>query len=351
MPRTTARFQEFDRLRRRLVGTLATMLILIIVGVVGYSLIGGAGHGLVDAVYMTVITLTTVGFSEVIDLGANPGGRIFTILLLLVGMGIFAYAIPMLAAFVIEGHVLHIFARRRMQKSIDEMNGHHVVCGDSGASWFVAEELRKTGRSVVIVLPDETALAEVESRLGDVPYVLGDPTEDEVLQGAAVERAAGVVAAMRGDKDNILVVFTARRLAPGARIIAAVENPAQEPKLKQAGANAVVSPYRIGGLRMASELVRPTVVSFLDTMLRDRTEGLRVEEVAIPGASHCVGAKVADLKAHEIAGAVLLAIRRPGESTFVFDPSPSFELEAGMVLVVMVDAEGRARLERHVGIG
>jgi voltage-gated potassium channel len=348
VPRTTARFQEFDRLRRHLAWALGMMLILILVGVVGYSLLGGPGHDLVDAVYMTVITLTTVGFSEVIDLGASPGGRIFTIVLLLVGMGIFAYAVPMLAAFVIEGHVLHIFARRRMQKSIDAMNGHHVVCGDSGASWFVTEELRKTGRPVVMVLPDAETLAEAQNRLGDVPYVLGDPTEDDVLRAAAVGRAAGVVAAMHGDKDNILVVFTARRLAPQARIVAAVENPGQEPKLKQAGANAVVSPYRIGGLRIASELVRPTVVSFLDTMLRDRTEGLRVEEVTIPKDSHCVGSTVSELQVHELAGAVLLAIRRPGESAFVFDPAPSFELEAGMVLVVMVDAEGRSRLERHV---
>ncbi len=344
----SARLEEFERLRKRLTWALAAMLVLTLIGVVGYAVIGGGHTSLIDSVYMTVITLTTVGYGEVVDLQGSPGGRVFTIGLILFGIGIFTYTVPMLAAFLIEGHFLHIFARRRMEKTINRMNGHHVVCGDAGAAWFVTRELLGTDRDVVMVVPTEVALGTARARLKDIPCVLGDPSEDEVLLEAGIDRAAGVVACMESDKDNILVVFTARRLAPGARIIAALTDPSHEGKLRQAGADGVVSPDRIGGLRMASELVRPAVVSFLDTMLRDKARGLRVEEVVVREGSSWIGRPVKSLKIHENAGAVLLAVRRAGEEPFQFDPDPELVLDAGMALVVMVDADGRRRLEAQI---
>lgn len=339
---------EFRRLKRRLSLALLALVAVTGVGIVGFAWIGRGEHGLVDAIYMTVITLTTVGFGEIIDMSAHPQGRLFTVLLLLVGMGIVAYTVPMLAAFVIEGQLHHIFSRRRMQKTIAQVDHHYLVCGDTAAAWYVAEELLRTGRAVVLVTPSEEALEDAAARLGDPPRLAGDPTDDAVLLEAGIARAAGIVLCMESDKDNVLGALTARRLAPRARIIASTERAATEPKLRAAGADAVVSPSRIGGLRIASELVRPKVVSFLDQMLREPGGSLRVEELTVPGDGRPTVDTVRALAVDELSNALLLAVRHAGREGFEFKPEPDTRLEPGMTLVVMTDAEGRARLERRL---
>ena len=327
---------------------MLALLAVMVVGVVGFSAIGGPEHGLIDAIYMTTITLTTVGFGEIIDMSANPAGRLFTVGLLLVGMGIVAYALSQVTAFVVEGELLHIFERRRMQRTLGRLSGHYVVCGDTPAAWYVAEELMRTGRQVAIVAATEEVLAEADERLGQPPGIAGDPDDDGVLQEAGIERAAGVVFCSHNDKDNVLGVLTARRLAPAARIIAATERPETESKLLSAGADAVVSPSRIGGLRMASELVRPGVVSFLDQMLRSERSSLRVEEVTVPSGAAAVGKPLGFLEVDTLPGVLLIAVRRGAGGDFEFKPSPEVRVEAGMTLVVMADAKARVRLEELV---
>ena len=338
---------EFYRLRRRLRLALGALALVTTVGVLGFVLIGSGQHDVIDAIYMTVITLTTVGFGEIIDMSNNPAGRIFTVLLLLVGMGIVAYTVPMVAAFFIEGQLHNHFARRRMQRTIAEMGGHYVVSGDTAASWYVAEELLRTQRSVVIVAPTDAALEDAQHRLGEFPGIVGDPTSDATLTEAAAERAAGFVFSMANDKDNVLGVLTARRLAPKARIIAATEHADTEAKLNTVGADVVVSPSRIGGLRMASALVRPNVVTFLDRMLREKGGNLRVEEVTIPDDADVTDRTLASLKVDEVAGAMLLAVRHPDTGEFEFKPAPTTPLAPAMTLVVMADVEGLERLKKR----
>ena len=345
--RRAAHDAEFDRLRWRLRLAVGALVLVTGVGVLGFVLLGHGEHGLIDAIYMTIITLTTVGFGEIIDLSNHPMGRVFTIALLLVGMGIVAYTVPMLAAFVIEGQLHHIFRRRRMQKTIAQLSGHYIVCGDVATTWHVAEELVRTGREVVVVAPTEESLEAAYAALGDVPGLAGDQTDDQLLRAAGIERASGIVFAMDEEKDNILGVLTARRLNPTARIIASTERPEAEDKLRVAGADAIVSPSRIGGLRMASELVRPKVVSFLDQMLREKGGSLRVEEVTVPAEGTAAGRSLDWLKVEEVEGAVLLAVRR-ADGGFEFKPSLSTTLEAGMALIVMADAEGRERLQQRI---
>jgi voltage-gated potassium channel len=296
---------------------------------------------------MAVITLTTVGFEEIVDMSRNPLGRMFTVVLLLVGMGIVAYAVPMLAALMIEGQLHNVFARRRMEKKIGEMADHHVVCGDVTAAWYVAEELTRTRRGVVVVVPDDDTLSAVQSRLGDIPAVVGDPSDDQTLVRAGVERSAGVVFAMASAKDNVIGVLTARRLAPNVRIIATTDVPETEVKLRTVGADGVVNPTRIGGLRMASELVRPAVVTFLDTMLRQKGGTLRVEEVTIPQEADLADRTLGSLEIDEIPGALLLAVRLPSTGDFEFKPAADRRLEPGMTIVVMADPEGLERLRKR----
>jgi len=349
-PSSTAHFRseaaEFYRIRRRIRMALGALVLVMMIGVLGFVLIGGAQHGLVDAIYMTVITLTTVGFGEIIDMAGNPTARVFTIALLLVGMGIVAYTVPMVAAFIIEGQLHHIFSRRRMQKSIAELSGHFIVCGDTEASWYVAEELLRTRRAAVVVAPTGEALADARDRLGEFLGLEGDPSNDDTLLAAGIERAAGVVFCMDNEKDNVLGVLTARRLAPSARIVASTEHAGTEVKLRTAGANAIVSPSRIGGLRMASELVRPTVVTFLDRMLRDQEASLRIEEVTVPPETRLEGRRLDSLQFGE-AGAVLLAVRSPETGEFTFNPSADTEIVPNMTLVVMAHADGHERLKKR----
>ncbi|NIM50583.1 MAG: potassium channel protein [Gemmatimonadales bacterium] len=335
---------EFLRLRRRLRLALGALILVIAIGVLGFTLIGGEAYSLVDAIYMTVITLTTVGFGEIIDMSNNPAGRVFTALLVLGGMGIVAYTVLMVAAFVIEGQLHNVFTRRRMLKTIADMLDHYIVCGDTAASWYVAEELIRTRRRAVILAPTETALSEAQHRLGEFAGLTGDPSDDDVLLSAGIERAAGLVFCMDNDKDNVLGVLTARRLAPSARIIAATEQPETEGKLRTVGADAVVSPSRIGGLRMASELVRPTVVTFLDRMLREERGALRIEEVTVPEEANVADRTLESLRA-DAAGALLLAVRHPESDEFEFKPPSETPLKPGMTLVVMADPEGHDRLK------
>jgi voltage-gated potassium channel len=211
-----------------------------------------------------------------------------------------------------------------------------------------------TRRDVVIVAPTEAALEAAEEWIGDAPRVIGDPSDDDVLKEAGIERAAGIVFCMNSDKDNVIGVLTARRLAPRARIIAATEQPESEAKLRTVGADAVVSPTRIGGLRIASELIRPTVVSFLDRMLRAKDSTLRIEEVTVPKEANIEGQTIGSLRADDVAGAVLLAVRHPDTGEYIFKPPPDTPLHHGTTLVVMADADGhellKGRFKRATGV-
>lgn len=341
---------EFRRLRRNLRLALVALGIAVVVGFVGFAIIGQGRYGVVDVIYMTVITLTTVGFGEVIDLSGHPGARLFTAALIVGGIGVAAYTITMLTAFLVEGQLQHIFARRRMEKAIERMEDHYVVCGDTAACWHVVDELCQTNREAVVVVPDEASWEGLRDRLGDTPAFVGDPTDDDVLLNARLHDACGVVFCMRNDKDNLLGVFTARRLVPDVRIVAAAETVENRAKLEAAGADAVINPGQIGGLRMASELVRPTVVTFLDQMLRVGGGSLRVEEAAVPGGADLgdPAPTLADVRFETIPGTMLMAIRRPGPAGFVFDPDLATPLEPGMTLVVMTDADGRVGVAERI---
>lgn len=335
---------EFERMRKRLAYGLLALLLLTLVGTLGYYWIGWPEHGWVDAFYMTIITLTTVGYGEVIDLTGRDGARIFTAALLVGGMGIVAYSVPLLAAFLVEGHLHNVFRRRRMQKLIDDMSDHFIVCGSTPSAWHVVEELVRTQREVVVAAPSSEDLEALAAHFESLVIIEGDPSDDDILGEAGIERAAGLVACLESDKDNVIVSLTARRLSPRLRIIAATELPKNEAKMRAAGANGVVSPYRIGGLRIASELVRPTVVSFLDKMLRDKRVSLRVEEVRVP-TDGPTGRTLESLDVAGTTGALVLAVLPAGETRFEFNPPPERQVEPGMTLVVMTTAEGRAKLE------
>jgi voltage-gated potassium channel len=317
--------------------------VVFVVGTIGYMLIGGAEHSLLDAVYMTVITLTTVGYEEAIAVGSRPVAQVFTMVLLLTGVGTFLYFFSSLTAFVVEGTIDHMFWRRRMSRHIDRLRDHFVVCGAGKTGEYVIRELIATNRDFVLIDMSEERVRDLHQELGvEFAAVVGDATEDAVLAAAGVERARGLIACTEGDKDNILTTFTARSINHRVRIVARCTDVAIEAKLARAGANAVVSPDRIGGLRLISEMVRPAAASFLDVMLRDSEGRWRVEEVRVEEGSDLDGAAVGALR--KTRDLMVLAVAADG--SWRYNPEDDFSLRSGMEVVFMCGPDAREALEK-----
>ena len=272
--------RDMLELRNRLLSAMALIIFVTLVGIVGFLIID-PDAGFIRAFFMTAITLTTVGYGEEIAIDTD-GAYVFTAVLILLGMGATLYFVSTGTAFLLEGQLGHVFRRRRMKRDLDDLNGHFIVCGSGLSAFYAAEELAKVKRDVVLVADGDQAAAEASFALPDVLVVAGDPTDDHVLETAGIERAAGLIACSESDNENVVITLTARQLNPRARVVSKLQEVEHEHKLRKVGANAVVSPPHIGGLRLASELIRPTVVNFLDTMLRDEDRNLRIDEVIIP---------------------------------------------------------------------
>jgi voltage-gated potassium channel len=342
--------QVLVEIRRRLFTAGGAVLVLFAVGVTGYMLIDTGQHRLLDSLYMTVITLTTVGYAEIIPLDAHPWGRVFTMVLLLFGMGILVYFASAVTAFLVEGQLGQVFWRKRMRQAIAALREHYIVCGAGTVAGHVLEELIRVQRPVVAIVPPGATPPSLGAGTA-LLYLEGDPADEDVLREAGVDRARGLVPALDSDRDNVLVTLTARQIKSDLRIVAMLVDHRHEAKLRRAGADAVVSPYRIGGLRMASELIRPVAVTFLDQMLRDRDKNLRVDEVRICGDSPAVGKRIGDLKIDEQPGLLLLALVAPDGQRYEYKPDAGARIEAGSTLVVMGSPEAAAHLRERFGGG
>lgn len=316
---------------------------VLVVGTVGYRLVSGETASWLDSLYMTVITVLTIGYGEVVDMTHNPAGRVFTMAIAFCGIAVVGYALSSVTAFAVGGELRNEWRRWRMQKKLQSLMGHYIVCGWSAVAGHIVEELRATGRTAVVV--SLKAPSQVSSDNDAICFLEGDPCDEDVLREAGIEHAAGIFAAEENDPVNIVISMTARQLNPALRIVAMAADAKNEPKLRKAGADAVVSALKIGGLRMASEMVRPTAVSFLDIMLRDREQGLRIEEVAVgrKGAGRALG----DFRSAEWADMLVVALRDGAE--WSFNPSPSTVLRTGQRLVIMGNPKSRQRLQEVVG--
>lgn len=330
------------QLRHRLALGAAFFVGLILIGASGYRILEGETSWL-TAIYMTVITLTTVGFGEFVD--PTPAVRIWTLVILLIGAGTAAYFFTIATAFVVEGSLGHAVWRRRMNKKIAGYTSHYIICGQDETATYAANELSSIRLPVVLVVDRQETAQEIHRDLPDIPMVVGDATTDAVLQAAGVDRCAGLIACSENTKDNLLITLTARQMNAHARIITRVAAVSAERKARNAGATAVVCPPFTGGMRLVSEMVRPTVVSFLDIMLRDRDKNLRVEEVAVTADVAMVGTPIGDVDFRAISNALLLACKLD-DGKWVYNPPPEMELLPGCTLIVMGSPEDVMALRR-----
>lgn len=317
-------------IRPRLVYALFLIVALTFSGTVGYYIIED-GWTLLDAFYMTIITLTTVGYGEIHEL--SPNGRLFTIILLLFSVTTLGYALSTVAAFIIEGQLNMIIRGRRMDKQISRLTNHVIVCGGGRTGKHVATEFHKTRTPFVIIEQSTDVLTHIHN-IDKIPHLVADATEDETLLDAGIERARGLVAALGDDKDNVFIVLSARALNPGLRIIARCNEEENEEKLRKAGANEIVSPNAIGGLRMASILIRPTVVSFLDEMMQVTGEMLRFEEVCVMDIPGLENHSLAQANIGRRTGLLVAAIKS-SNGLFHFNPGGNTVLKKDDTLVVL----------------
>ena len=333
---------------RRLRVILLLVVAVCILGTVGYKVLGLiAGHRestWMNCLYMTVTTLTTVGYREAVPVD-SPLEKSFTIGFLLVGVGILLYGASTVTALLVEGELTTIFWRKKMEKKAANAQDHTIVCGAGSTGIHTVEELVRTSRTVVVIEKDEQIAKEAE-RIGADCVICGDATEDHVLVQAGIERAYGLVAALPEDKDNLVLTLSARQINPNLRIIARATSLEMKPKLIRAGADVVVSPNEIGGMRMASELVRPQVVSFFDQMLRDHRGNYRMEQVTVTEKADFAGKKLAESKITSRTGLLIVALKRPGEEGFIYNPGGSELVPTGSTLVVIGDVDAMQLLRQ-----
>jgi voltage-gated potassium channel len=314
---------------KKLILAVSLLAAVMAVGTAGYMLI--ESWNFTDALYMTVITLTTVGFGEVNEL--SHSGRIFTILLILSGFGILTYGITSGISFLMEGELGHILRRRRMEKTIQNMKEHYIICTTGEIGEYVTEEFIKTKRPLVVITTDGE-LAEKMTAF-NIPTIIDNPAEDENLMKAGVESAKGLVTVLEDDKYNLFVVLSARGLNPGIKIVAQAIDKSTVVKIKKAGADEVVLTDAIGGMRIASAMLRPTVVSFLDGMLKHSTEQLRIEEAMILGQSTLIGQTLAESHISDKTGLIIIAIKDMKTGEYIYNPGPTYKFNLGDVLIVI----------------
>ena len=327
--------------------SLAIMMSAFGIGIGGYMVLGNGKWSLLDCAYMTVITLTTVGYDEVFEISQYPAARVFTIVLILTGMGTILFFISSLTAFIVEGQLRDILWKRRISKEIGKMENHIIICGLGETGLHVAEEMVATHTPCVMVDTDKERLKAVCDILkAEIPFIVGDASDDNVLMSAGVERAHGVITACTDDKDNLFIIISAKQLNPKLRIVTKAISIRSERKLRRAGANKVVTTNYIGGLRMASEMIRPTVTTFLDRMMRDPEKAMRIDEVSIGKDSPFGGKTLVELDIRRKMDLTVMAIEEKKEKKYLYNPEGGLRLKGGMTLVCLGEEKDIKRLRK-----
>jgi voltage-gated potassium channel len=334
--------------KKRIYLSLTLFFAVFLIGVIGYKIVGGADWTFFDCLYMTAITVSTVGYGEVLDISANPAARAFTIIFILLSLGTIAFAVTSITSFIVEGELKNILGRRRMEKEIAKLVDHYIVCGSDETAQTIIQELVLTQKKFVVVEPLQEKIERLSAK-GNILFVHGDPTEDSILAEAGIERAKGILLSLPNDEANLFVSISARSLNPDIRIVTKGIDVKSHKKMFKAGSDAVVSPSFIGGMRMVSEMIRPAVVTFLDMMLREREEILRFEEILVKEGSSLSEKTIEEAGIEKETGSLLVAIRKAESSKYNFNPSKKTEIHKNDILVLIATPDIVREIEKMAG--
>jgi len=313
---------------RRVAILVLMVALLVTFGVSGYIVV--EHFTFLEALYMTVITLATVGYTEVRPL--DDAGRIFTIVLILAGAGFLTYSLIYFSQVLIDPNLIELYRRRRLKRQLDQLEGHHIVCGYGQMGQVIVEELRSHKIPVVVIDNDDSLV--IRFREKGILHLTADATEEENLIAAGIEKAKGLVAVVNKDTDNVFIVLTARDINKDLLIFARAGSPSTHKRLLKAGANRVVSPFATGAHHIAQNILRPTVTDFLDLALSTEGLELSLEEIVIPDGAELVGKELMHSGIRSQYNLIVVAIKRRA-GTMVYNPSPQEILEAGDILVTI----------------
>ena len=319
---------------------LGLLVAVHIFGTVGYMLLTEGKYSWFDSFYMTFITVATIGFGEIIDMSSNRGARILTVVIGILGAGNLSMLFSIVTVALLETDLNGTLRRRRMEKVIRKLKGHYILCGFGRVGRNIAHELESTNRHFVAIDEDLERLREFKEKNPGMLYLHGDASDDDILLAADIEDAKGVFAITGDDSRNLMIVITAKQLKPTVRVVARCQEVRNTEKMRKAGADAIVSPDFTGGMRIASAMIRPHVVSFLDEMLKSEKH-LRVEEIPIPAGFIPKPISALQLRS---ANYVLLAARERN-GNWQFNPDKDFLLKPGFTLIAMASPVGRQEIE------
>lgn len=318
---------------------LLIFLGLITFGTIGYMIIERLGF--FEALYMTVITISTVGYREVVL--PSRGGEIFTMIIIISGLAAVVYATTSVVELLLEGRLLELMGRRRVLKELQDLSGHYIICGYGRVGRQIAMECKSRGTSIVIIEKD---MAVSENAINDgFITVKGDAAEESVLRQAGIERASGLVTGLSSDADNLFVTMTARMIRPDIFIVGRCNSDDTESKLYRAGADRAISPHNVGGRRMAALLLKPLVCDFLDVVTHGELVELTLEDISVEPGAAVAGRSIRDILVDDLKGIGILGLKRP-KRDFVVNPRSDTVLDAGDILIVSGHTDQIKELKR-----
>ncbi|MCP4622498.1 MAG: potassium channel protein [bacterium] len=324
---------------RHLILSIILSSIILVIGTTGYMII--EDWRFLDALYMTVITISTVGYREINQLG--DAGRVFTILLVAIGVGFTLYVAAAVVQFMVEGRIRIILGRRRLDKKINRLKNHYIVCGYGRIGRVICRKLRRKPLDVVAIdnSPDLIPVMDEDGIL----YVSDDAADEASLIKAGIQRAKGLVAALATDMDNVFLVLTARQLAPELMIIARASQEAVKSKLQAAGADSVESPYEMGAVSMAHHIIQPTVTNFLDLAFAHGRKDIQMEEIPVSESSELVNVPLKDSGIRQNYNLIIIAIKKP-DGDMLFNPSYEAAIMPHDTVIAVGELENLEKLEK-----
>ena len=299
---------------KNLIISLIFATVIIITGTAGFMFF--EGWNVLDSLYMTVITLTTVGYGEVHKISNT--GRIYTICLISIGVSFYLYIAASVVQFIVEGQIRNILGRKRLDKKISKMKNHYIVCGYGRIGNILCRQL-KTKYSDIVVIEKNSYLVSEANEKG-LLFIEGDATDEKALEKAGIKRAKSLIAVLGSDTENVFLVLTARQLSKDIFIMARAGEEKTKSKLNAAGADFVESPYEIGGRRMAQRLLRPSVTDFIDLALAHRRKDIQMEEMPVKSSSRLVNLSLKDSNIRQDYNLIIIAIKKP-DNSMLFNPS------------------------------
>ena len=328
------------RLEHKIVMWISIFVFIVIFATIGYMAL--LDISFLDALYMTVITISTVGYTEVAEMTTEA--KIFSIIVIALSVSTVGFIFSRVISLFSGGFVNQVWRKNKMERNIDEMKKHYIICGAGETGWHIIKQFQRQEVSFVVIDQDEQVIQELTEN--NINYILGDATQDEVLLKAGIERASGLVAALSKDADNVFTVLTAKQLNEKIHVVARAIDKSSHKKLKRAGANHTVSPNEIGGRKMATVLLKPSLTYFMDHVIETEDMTLDLEEIIVNTNSELAGKKLQDCKIPEKTGLIVLAIRRQSDGKFEFNPKMDAILQKKDHLIVIGEYEQIENLKK-----